>query len=220
MITAGVLFLFLSNPPDSAVNLESTSWSRHYRGLDRRPIKRDPYLESDSVLFCLVNMTVPPLSRSWSKAHKRDPHLESDPQLFYLVNIPIPPLSRSWSKAYKSNSLFRESEVIEREREINGTSIFPWALLAMSPSAELLRTRDRLCCRTLYAFPLAIFHKLASQFASHVGGKFSALASDFLYCIFFSLFPLPLFLIFGCFLFYFTPCFVSVFFSFLYGRKS
>lgn len=219
MITAGVLFLFLSNPPDSAVNLESTSWSRHYRGLDRRPIKRDPYLESDSVLFCLVKW--------WSRHDrgpdrrplKRDPHLESDPQLFYLVNIPVPPLSRSWSKAYKSNSLFRESEVIEREGNQRHLD-FPWALLAMSPSAELLRTRDRLCCRTLYAFPLAIFHKLASQFASHVGGKFSALASHFLYCIFFSLFPLPLFLILGCFLFYFTPCFVSVFFSFLDGRRS
>jgi hypothetical protein len=85
----------------------------------------------------------------------------------------------------------------------------------MSPSVELLRRRDRLSCRTLYAFPLVIFQKLASQFAFHIAGKFSALASHFLYCILFlSLFPLPLFLIFGCFLFYFTPCFCQRFFLF------
>jgi hypothetical protein len=60
----------------------------------------------------------------------------------------------------------------------------------MLPSVELLRTRNRLYCRTLYAFPPAIFPqapRLNSR--STLPEIFSTLASHFLYCIFFSLSP-------------------------------
>lgn len=83
----------------------------------------------------------------------------------------------------------------------------------MLPSVELLRTRNRLYCRTLYAFPPAIFPqapRLNSR--STLPEIFSTLASHFLYCIFFSLFLPTLFLIFWLFstLFYsvFFPCFL------------
>jgi hypothetical protein len=106
LITVRVLFLFLSNPPNTAVNpIVPPSWSRHYRCPDRRPIKRDPYLESDSVLFYLSNSMVPSLSRSWSKDHKTKSSLTG---AFSTVNIVGPPILRSWSKAHKTKSSFRE----------------------------------------------------------------------------------------------------------------